>query len=458
MMTFKPKELPVAVRSPKQVSGPRLGLVHLLRCRSEPITHPAWLREQYGEVFKVRVFGIEMHVLSGPDAFEQVFVNRDKSFASGPAWSHFIGPFFHRGLMLLDFEEHLHHRRLMQQAFGVEELKHYHRLQVPHVRRNLADWDRWATTDGHHARQPQLERLFRDLTLDLALEVFVGLDLPKAERTRINRAFIQAIGGGTAIVRRDLPGHVGPWGRGLAARKVLETFFRDALPTKREQGGDDLFAQMCLARDDDGNAFSDDDIVSHMIFLLMAAHDTTTTTMTYMAYQLAKHPQWQQTCREEALALTDPTYEEALAAMPTLDLVMKESLRMCSPVPSIPRVTTRDVEIGGYFVPEGSIVANLPYGNHYLPDIWPDPYRFDPERFAEHRREDKVHRLAFEPFGAGVHKCIGMHFAGMQIRAIFGEILTRFEWSVPDDYEMKVDLTALPVPRDGLPVTLRARG
>jgi cytochrome P450 len=99
-------------------------------------------------------------------------------------------------------------------------------------------------------------------------------------------------------------------------------------------------------------------------------------------------------------------------------------------------------------------VASSPYGNHFLEDVWPDPLRFDPGRFAPDRREDKVHRLAFQAFGAGVHKCIGMHFAGMQVRAAFHELLTTYRWSVPAGYEMPIDMAALPVARDGLPVTL----
>jgi cytochrome P450 len=393
----------------------------------------------------MRVFGVDMYTLTGPEAFERVFVNRDKAFASGPAWGHFIGPFFNRGLMLLDFDEHLHHRRIMQHAFGADQLRRYHEMMVPHIRRNLAAW---ADVD-----KPLLQRMFKDLTLDLALEVFVGIELGPAERQRINQAFIRAVRGGTAIVRRDLPLGVGPWSRGLAGRKVLEEFFYDALPAKRRDGGDDLFARLCAAEDDEGNRFSDEDIVNHMIFLLLAAHDTTTTTMTSMAYEVAKHPEWQERCRREAQAIDEPTYD-SLQGMVDTDLVMKEALRLCAPVPSIPRYATREVEFEGYRIPEGAMVTNSPYANHFLDDVWPDPERFDPERFAPDRHEDKVHRLAFQAFGAGVHKCIGMYFAGMQVRAIFHELLREYRWSVPADYVMPIDLAALPFARDGLPVTL----
>ncbi len=274
--------------------------------------------------------------------------------------------------------------------------------------------------------------MFKDLTLDLALEVFVGVELDAVERRRINYAFNAAVRAGTSIVRRDLPGGIGPWSKGLAARRELEEFFYGALPAKRREGGDDLFGQLCVAQDDDGNEFTDADIVNHMIFLLMAAHDTTTTTMTSMAHQLAKHPEWQARCRAESQAVGRDADHDALAGLTSLDLVMKESLRLCAPVPSIPRRALRDTVIDGYRIPEGAIVASSPYQNHFLDEIWPNPTKFDPERFGPERREDKVHRLAFEPFGAGVHKCIGMHFAGMQVRAIFHQLLLDYEWSVPD--------------------------
>jgi cytochrome P450 len=69
----------------------------------------------------------------------------------------------------------------------------------------------------------------------------------------------------------------------------------------------------------------------------------------------------------------------------------------------------RETEIAGHYIPAGT-PCDLAYGvNHMLPELWTSPERFDPERFAEHRREYKSHRLAWLPFGAGAHKCIGMH-------------------------------------------------
>lgn len=218
-------------------SGPRFGLGELIKMRTQPITRNDLMRQKYGEVIRVKVFGIEMFPCYGLDAAEQVLINRDRSFAAGPAWGHFIGPFFRRGLLLLDFEEHLQHRRILQAAFANQALRSYHEVMLPHITRGIAHWDT--------VPDPRMNSLFKQLTLDLALETFVGIDLPQEEQDRLNKAFINAVRAGTSVIRANVP--FTPWARGLAARKELEAFFYKHIPEKRKQGGDDLFAQLCVA-------------------------------------------------------------------------------------------------------------------------------------------------------------------------------------------------------------------
>ncbi|MFC0037519.1 cytochrome P450 [Actinomadura rayongensis] len=399
--------------------------------------------KQFGPVSWSWLLGRRTVTVQGPEAAEIVLVNRDKAFASGPAWSYYIGPFFRRGIMLLDFDEHLHHRRIMQQAFTRDRLRAYMTAMAPGIGRGLDAWtpgDRF-TVLGH----------VKQLTLDLAVDVFMGVDLDRAEADRINGAFVDAVRAGTAYVRFPVPGL--RWQRGLRARRVLEDFFRAHLPAKRRDGGDDLFAALCQAETDDGHRFTDDDVVNHMIFALMAAHDTTTITLTTMAYYLAKHPEWQERLRDESLALGKPELAfEDLDRLTGIELVMKEALRLVAPVPALPRRAVRDTEILGHHIPAGTTVVVPLLTNHHMPEWWPDPERFDPERFA--RCEDKVHRYAWEPFGGGAHKCIGLHFAGMQVKSVLHQWLLRYRWSVPGRYTWPLDTTSLPSPKDGLPVRL----
>ena len=190
----------------KQARGPRLGLAHLLQLRYHPISHNEFLRETYGELYRLKVFGVTMYVTAGADLAEQVLVNRDRTFANGPAWSHFIGPFFHRGIMLLDFDEHLHHRRILQHAFTNDALRSYHAVMAPHIRSNLAELSTgWA--DGE--QQVRMHHMFKALTLDLALETFVGVDLTREEQEQVNQAFIAAVRAGTSVIRKPIPGGPG---------------------------------------------------------------------------------------------------------------------------------------------------------------------------------------------------------------------------------------------------------
>jgi cytochrome P450 len=401
--------------------------------------------DQYGPVAWGWLLGQRTVTVQGPEAAQAVLVNRDKAFANGPAWSYFIGPFFTRGIMLLDFEEHLHHRRIMQQAFTPARLRAYMEAMAPGIVKGVEAWEPgpgFKVYDRH-----------KQLTLDLAVDVFMGVDLDDSERARVNGAFIDAVRAGTAYVRFPVPGL--RWHRGLQARKVLEEFFYRHLPAKRRDGGDDLFAALCAAETDDGERFTDEDVVNHMIFALMAAHDTTTITLTTMSYYLAKFPEWQERLREESLALArpQPSYDD-LGSFTGIDMVMKESLRILPPVPALPRKVVKDTSILGYHVPAGTMVVVPMLSNHHMAQWWPDPDAFDPGRFSPERRDDKVHKYAWAPFGGGAHKCIGLYFAGMQVKTILHQVLQRYRWSVPARYEWPLDTTSLPSPKDGLPVRL----
>jgi len=410
----------------------------------EPLEWGKKLYASYGPVTWTKAFGSRLVVLMGPDATAAVLLNRDKAFSNGGGWEYFIGPFFRRGLMLLDFEEHHHHRRIMQEAFTNERLAGYLDGLNRGIERGIAAW--------RPADDFRVLPAVKQLTLDLATETFMGAELG-ATADRVNKAFVDTVRAGTSFVRFPMPG--GRWAKGLRGRKVLEEFLTGYLPDKRAGDGDDLFTALCHAASEEGNTFTDADIVNHMIFLMMAAHDTSTITSSTIAYYLAKNPEWQERVRAESSALGSAAVRfDDLDKLVSLDLVMKEALRLVAPVPALARRTVKDTQVLGRFIPAGTLTSAGIGFTHYLEKYWPDPETFDPERFAEHRREDKVHQHAWEPFGSGAHKCIGMRFASVELKAIMHQFVQRFRWSVPPDYEMKLDTTALPVPADGLPVKL----
>ena len=150
----------------------------------------------------------------------------------------------------------------------------------------------------------------------------------------------------------------------------------------RAGNGDDIFSRLCRAQSEEGARFTDADVIDHMVFLMMAAHDTTTSTLTSMTYELARHPEWQERLRDESRALgkTEIDFDD-LEKLPALGQVMKETLRRYPPLPVIPRMATSDFEWGGYRIKEGAMVVASPIHTHHMPEWWPEPQRFDPERF-----------------------------------------------------------------------------
>jgi len=409
---------------------------------------------RYGPVSYNPTLGEQRVFVAGPEAIDEVIAKRRNDFGQG--WDWFIGPFFRRGLLLLEFDEHMFHRRIMQQAFTRDRLTSYLAALGPVVDKAIG---RWVPDGADSSRRVKLYPTVKDLTLETATDVFMAVDAGP-ERKRLGAAFIDATHASLSLVRRPVPGT--PWHAGLRGRKVLEEYFTRMVPEKRRSDTPDFFSALCHARTEDGEQFSDADVVNHMIFLIMAAHDTTTTTATAISYYLGRHPEWQERVRAEVLALHAETGGAPwtiadLDRMHDLDLVIKESLRLVPPVPGLVRRAVRDTEVAGHYIPAGTYI-DLAYGiNHLLPEFWSHPARFDPERFSEDRREDKSHRLAWMPFGAGAHKCIGMHFGTLEVKVIIAAMVREYEWRIPESYLMPWGFSTIPFPRDGAPMVLRRR-
>ena len=423
-------------------------LGNTLEMLSDPLESAMNRYEKFGPVSWTAGLGINVVMLVGPEATEAAWMNRNKAFSSELGWEPMIGPFFRRGIMLMDFAEHLHHRRIMQQAFARPRLSGYLDITTPHVQKELSNWD--------VGRGFPMYTRTKELLLSLASEVFVGSTLGVEENHSLESAFEAAVRGGQAMVRADVGNFT--WAKGLRGRELLQEYFRSEIPARRAGEGDDLFSVLCHSEDDEGNTFSDEDVVNHMIFVMMAAHDTSTIALSMMTHFLGKHPEWQERLRAESMALGKATIDvDDEAALPDMDLAFKETLRINAPVGMLFREAIVDTEILGHYIPKGTLLAIHPWATMLREETWHDPTRWDPDRFSPERREDKVHRFAWAPFGGGAHKCIGLYFGGLEVKSILHQMLLQFEWSVPDDYRLDLDYGTGPFPADGLPIDIRRR-
>ncbi|KAK3090429.1 hypothetical protein FSP39_011786 [Pinctada imbricata] len=170
-----------------------------------------------------------------------------------------------------------------------------------------------------------------------------------------------------------------------------------------------------------------DEVVANSFIFFLAGYDTTANTLSFLAYNLAMNPDCQEKCIEEVhrvLGKDKPNYDNVLK-LQYLDNCMSETLRMFGPASITNRQVEEDCDIGGYKVPKGSCVNFCIYAIHHDPDYWPEPEKFDPDRFSPDEK-DKHHPYAFLPFGHGPRNCIGMRLAQLEAKGAIASILQKY--------------------------------
>jgi cytochrome P450 len=404
--------------------------------------------KRFGLVFTSSFLGSCGVQLLGPEANEYVLVDRDSSFSSKLGWSLYFDRVFPRGVVSMDFDEHRLHRRALSVAFKSGALRSYfERLDL-----GIAEWlDGWRAAPGSRRVYPEMKRM----TLSLAARSFLGLE-PGPEADALSRAFVAEVAATISWPRAPLP--FTTMSKGVKARAWLVGYLVELIRIRRDGDGADLLSELCRARLDDGRLLTDQEIADHLNMLMMAAHDTLASSLTTFVSLLAAHRDWQTQLREEVLELglrpSDPTPFDGLDKLKRTEMAFKESLRLMPPVASIPRHTIREVEFKGFRIPADCPIGVAPIHTHYMADVWPDPYRFDPMRFTV-AAERARHRYAFVPFGGGAHMCLGLNYAVMQARSFARHLLQRFEFQLPAGYKPSWSLLPIAKPKDGLPLELK---
>ena len=399
---------------------------------------------KHGPIYANRYLKVKSIHLLSPEGNEFILLDREKNFSSKQAWNHSLKNLFPNGLMLRDGDEHRHHRRLLGAPFKAKALEIYVDNMNPDVAGVIASWGL--------QKDFRFYRAIKDLTLNLAANVFVGESLNE-EADNVNKAFVDLVEASMVIVRYPMLGN--KYQRGLKARAYLEEYFGSRIAAKQASNDTDMFAQICRAESEDGTGFTKQDIIDHIIFLMMAAHDTTTSALSSVCYALSQSPEWQDNIRSEINTIDGKriSYEQ-MPQLPSVDLVLKEALRLYPPLPIVPRTAIKDCEFQGYAIAKGDGVIASPYYTQRLPEIWSEPNRFDPERFNKERAEHRKHKHAWIPFGGGAHKCLGLNFAELQIKLVLFHLLKNYQISVRDGYKMPYQPAPIGKPTDLLPLTL----
>ncbi|XP_025875413.2 cytochrome P450 3A12-like isoform X1 [Vulpes vulpes] len=191
-------------------------------------------------------------------------------------------------------------------------------------------------------------------------------------------------------------------------------------------------------------ALSDLELVAQSIIFVVAGYETTSTSLCLLMYELATHPDVQQKLQKEIDATfpnkAAPTYD-TLVQMEYLDMVLNESLRLYPITGRLVRVCKKDVEIGGVFIPKGTVVMVPTFTLHQDPDIWPEPEKFQPERFSK-KNKDNINPYTYLPFGTGPRNCLGMRFAIMNMKLALIKVLQNFSFKPCKETQIPLKLSS----------------
>jgi cytochrome P450 len=385
--------------------------------------------QRYGPVFKTRILGIKVAFLIGPDANRLLLLEQAEHFSSRLGWE-FLEPLFGNGILLQDGQEHSRTRRLMYPAFHGKAIASYFDTIQTIVQNFLKDW-------GERGTIP-LTSDFRKLTLIVASHLFLGTQTD-SEVEQTSQWFTQLIAGRLALLRLDTPFTL--YGRSQAARRKLQAFLRTTIAERQRQGNlqesRDILGLLLATEDEEGNRLSEVEVINQALLLLFAGHETTATLLSWLLFELGSHPEWRDRLRLEQAEVVgnEPLSLSHLKQFPQLTCALKEAERLYPPVYSIPRGVVKDIEYAGYHIPAGWYVDVSPMLTHRLPELYPNPELFDPDRFAPPREEDKKHPFALIGFGSGPHSCLGFEFAQMEMKIILSTLLRHYDWTVTPERE-----------------------
>jgi cytochrome P450 len=365
--------------------------------------------------FRIAGFGEVVSVLD-PQLIREVFSGDSEVLRGGEVNARALGMLGPNSVVLLDGEPHLRARRLLLPPFHGEAIRHHAGL-IEQV--TAAEVERWPLGEPF-ALWPRM----RAITLEVIMRAVIGVR-DESRRRRLGELLPAFVRGGVfaLIAETRLPwitqGAIGrrlPWVR---ARVQAERLLYEEIADHRAcpEGRDDVLAMLIAAHDEDERALSDEELRDHVLTLLGGGHDTTAAALAWCFERVLRHPDVLARCRE-AGAEDDEEYITA---------VVNETHRVRPVVDSAPRKLSAPLELGGYRLPAGMIVAASIRGVQCSPELYPDPLRFSPERFLE-----RPAPYTFIPFGGGDRRCIGASFAMMEIKTVLRTVLGCIELRAAD--------------------------
>ncbi len=412
--------------------------------------------EEYGPIFSLRVLHSRSVFMLGPEANHFVTVSDPQNFHWREGSFGDLIPLLGDGLLTIDDSYHDRARAIMLPAF--------HRDQMMSMLDSMSAEAEAAICGLQPGEVVDIYAWMRNLAMRIAMRSLLGLDPDDAGKgAGAAEHFERALGFyGIDFALRLVRGPGSPWRRLIASRAVLDEIVFGEIARRRaapDPHNRDILSLLLAARGEAGEAFTDREVRDQVMTLMFAGHDTSTSTLTFMLYELAHHPQVLARLQEEqdqVLGGAVPSFDHLEREMPYLDMVLDEVLRLYPPAWIGPRRAVRDFEFGGYPVPRGAYVNYCSWASHRIPEVFPDPEAFIPERFTRERKA-ALPRGAYVPFGGGRRICIGKRFGQTEVKLVATMLLQRLRLDALPGRTMTVRQMPTLSPKGGLKMRVAER-
>jgi sterol 14-demethylase len=431
-----------------QVSGAQKDLGHYEEFCDNPALFLKRAYEENGEVCEFDLAGLKTVLMVSPQAQEAVFRAPDEILSAAEAYQMMV-PVFGKGIQYGAPPEK-ERQQLKMQARGLRQdrMKTYTAVIAKEVEDWISGWGDEGELDIYEA--------FTRLTLKTSTHCLMGADFRYTLTDEFSELYHDLEYAVSPAALRDPGGqeHIAIK-RDLARARLVELIGeRIALRRNNIQEHDDMLQVYLDATYEDGTVLSDDEICGMVIWFMFAGHHTSGNTSSWVAVELARHPEFAADITLEIDELFSHTAElsrNALKEIPRLDAFIQETLRLHPPLVTLTRRVMQDFEYKGYKIEAGKNVMVSPYVAHRLEAFYDDPETFDPCR----GQQDNI--FASIPFGGGHRKCVGNAFAILQVKAIFCALLHQYTFETVDAPESYTDIMPSLILRPSAPCMLRYR-
>ncbi|OIN80771.1 cytochrome P450 [Mycobacterium malmoense] len=419
-----------------RVSGGEEEHGHLEEFRTDPIGLMRRVRDECGDVGWFQLADKHVILLSGAKANEFFFRSSDEDLDQAEAYP-FMTPIFGKGVVF-DASPERRKEMLHNSALRGEHMKGHATTIEREVHRMIENWGDEGEID--------LLDFFAELTIYTSTACLIGIKFRNELDSRFANYYHLLERGTDPLCYVDPYLPIESFRIRDEARQGLVALVQDVMNGRianppANKSDRDMLDVLVSIKDEEGNArFSADEVTGMFISLMFAGHHTSSGTSAWTLIELLRHPDaYAEVIKEldELYADGQPVNFHALRQIPHLENVLKETLRLHPPLIILMRVAQGEFEVEGYPIHKGDYVAASPAISNRIPEDFPDPDNFVPERYQEPRQEDLINRWTWIPFGAGRHRCVGAAFATMQIKAIFSVLLRQYEFEMaqpPESY------------------------